>query len=477
MSVNPEAQALANGSLRGGAIIGTFFHAPTPDRLEVLSDTMIVVDGSGRIAAILAPGTAERVDMEREHHGRTLRLPAGTYGMPGFVDLHVHAPKYPQLGLALDTPLEEWLNTYTFPLEARYEDLQFAQERYRVLVDDLLANGTTTALYFATQHVESSKLLADICIERGQRALVGKVAMDDALSCPDNYRDADAEAAISGTRAVIEHIRNHPQNSEGNVLPVVTPRFTPSCSDAALSGLGALAHEYDCHIQTHCSESDWAHGHALGRFGVTDAVALDNFGLLTRRTVLAHSNFLTGADLDRVSQRGAGVAHCALSNIYFANSVFPLRAALERHVRVGLGTDISGGPSASMFNACLTAMQSSRMLEEGVDPDLPPDQRGRPGSRISLVTAFHLATAGGADVLDLPVGRLQTGCRLDLIAVDATRAEGGIRLFDTTESEAIFEKIVHGATRANIAAVWVDGKHVRGAPQAALAAALADTSP
>ena len=462
--MSPEAQSPLPSSLRGGAIVGTFFHAPTPDRLEVLSDTMIVVDGSGAIAAVIAAGTAERADLEREYDGRTLHLPAGTYGMPGFVDLHVHAPQYPQLGLALDVPLEEWLNTYTFPLEARYQDLEFAEARYRVLVDDLLANGTTTALYFATQHVEASKLLADICIERGQRALVGKVAMDDALSCPEDYRDADAEAAISGTRAVIEHIRNHPQNSEGNVLPVVTPRFTPSCSDAALSGLGSLAHEYGCHIQTHCSESDWAHGHALARFGVSDAEALDNFGLLTRQTVLAHSNFLTGADLDRVSQRGAGVAHCALSNIYFANSVFPLRAALERQVRVGLGTDISGGPSASMFNACVTAMQSSRMLEEGVDPDLPANQRGRPGSRVSLVTAFHLATAGGADVLDLPVGRLQTGCRLDLIAVDAKQTEGGIRLFETTENEAIFEKIVHGATRANIAAVWIDGKQVRGTP-------------
>jgi guanine deaminase len=432
----------------------------------VLSETMIVIDESGGIAAVLGPDAPERGDMERQYHGRTLRLRPGTYGLPGFVDLHVHPPQYPQLGLALDTPLEEWLNTYTFPLEARYADLEFAEPRYRMLVDDLLANGTTTALYFATQHVEASKLLADICIERGQRALVGKVAMDDAQACPANYRDADADAAISGTRAVIEHVRHHPENTEGRVLPVVTPRFTPSCSDAALSGLGALAHEYGCHVQTHCSESDWAHGHALARFGVTDAEALDNFGLLTRRTVLAHSNFLTDADLDRVSLRGTGVAHCALSNIYFANSVFPLRAALERQVRVGLGTDISGGPSASMFNACLTTMQSSRMLEEGVDPDLPAERRGRPGSRVSLVTAFHLATAGGADVLDLPVGRLQPGCRFDLITVDATRAEGGIRLFDAVENAAVFEKIVHGATRANIASVWVDGHQLLATPTA-----------
>lgn len=447
-------------TLRGRAVIGNFFHAPALDKLEILFDTLIVVDKTGAISAVIGPDDPVRTGAEQAHGDRLLRLPPNTYGMPGFVDLHVHAPQYPQLGLALDAPLETWLNTYTFPLEAQYADLALAASRYRVLVDDLLAGGTTTALYFATQHVAASKLLADLCLELGQRALVGKVAMDDPAACPDNYRDQSAEDAVAGTRDVIDYIRAHPDNGEGRVLPVVTPRFTPSCSDAALQGLGALAQHYDCHVQTHCSESDWAHGHALSRFGVTDAEALDGFGLLTRRTVLAHANFLSTADMDRVAGRGAGIAHCALSNIYFANSVFPLRKALERQVRVGLGTDISGGPSASMFDACLTTVRASRMLEEGVDPDLPPERRGRANSAIDLIAAFHLATAGGGDVLDLPIGRLAVGNRFDVIAIDTGAAAGGIRLFDSVEPMAIFEKIIHGATRPNIAAVWVDGRQV-----------------
>ena len=113
------------------------------------------------------------------------------------VDCHVHAPQYPQLGLALDRPLEVWLDTYTFPLEARYADLGFAAPRYEALVDDLLALGTTTALYFATVHLDASKLLADICIDKGQRALIGKVVMDHPESCPDYYRDASAETALA----------------------------------------------------------------------------------------------------------------------------------------------------------------------------------------------------------------------------------------------------------------------------------------
>jgi guanine deaminase len=195
----------------------------------------------------------------------------------------------------------------------------------------------------------------------------------------------------------------------------------------------------------------------LARFGLTDAAALDSFGLLSRKTVLAHSNFLTEDDMDRLAAQGAAVAHCALSNIYFANSVFPLRHALEKGVHVGLGTDISGGPSASMFEAVRTTVQSSRMLAEGTDPALPANQRGRPRSAINLVTAFHLATSGGGVALDLPIGVFAPGYRFDALAIDTNARAGGIRLFGETGPDAVFEKLIYGTTRANIAAVWVDG--------------------
>ncbi|WP_137151849.1 guanine deaminase [Devosia sp. FKR38] len=446
-----------NRTPRCRGILGSFFHAPTAGALEVLADTLILVDATGTITDVLGPDAPERAAALSDLGEDLTVLAAGQFGLPGLVDLHVHAPQYPQLGMALDVPLEVWLQKYTFPLEAAYADLDFARPRYQTLVDDLLAGGTTTALYFATQHRQATQLLADICIERGQRALVGKVVMDDPAACPDFYRDATPAAAVADTRAVIEYIRSHPDNAAGRVLPVITPRFIPSCTDDALSGLGQLAAECGCHVQTHCSESDWAHGHVLGRYGHTDAEALDRFGLLTRKSVLAHSNFLTDADMDRLVARGSAVAHCALSNVYFANAVFPLRRALGKHLHVGLGTDISGGPSGSMFEACRTTVQSSRLLEDGVDPTLPADRRGTPHSRVDLVTAFHLATAGGGVALDLPIGILAPGYRLDLIAIDTLASEGGIRLFDETRPEAIFEKIIYGASRANVAAVWVDG--------------------
>jgi|TARA_R110000868_G_scaffold43145_3_gene145650 guanine deaminase len=441
-------------------IYGTFFQAPTAGELAVLENRLILVDEAGVISAVLAEDDPAQATAIAALGEALVRLPEGQFGLPGFVDLHIHAPQYSQLGQALDAPLEVWLQKYTFPLEASYADLGFARPRYEALVADLLAIGTTTALYFATQDRAATELLAEICMAKGQRALVGKVVMDDPAGCPDYYRDESAETAIAETRAVIEHIRTHPANADGRVLPVITPRFIPSCTDAALDGLGKLAVECGCHIQSHCSESDWAHGHVLERFGHTDAEALDRFGLLTRKTVLAHSNFLTDADMDRLAARGTAVAHCALSNVYFANAVFPLRRALEKHLHVGLGTDISGGPSASMFEACRTTVQSSRLLEDGVDPTLSAAERGTAGSRIDLVTAFHLATAGGGIALDLPIGILAPGYRLDLIAVDAMAEEGTIRLFGETHPQAVFEKILYCASRANIAAVWVDGQQV-----------------
>ena len=228
-----------------------------------------------------------------------------------------------------------------------------------------------------------------------------------------------------------------------------------------------LAFRMDDRSQRIHIEEDGGDGCRFFGWEVADAAALDGFGLLTRKTILAHSNFLTDADMDRLVAQGSGVAHCALSNIYFANSVFPLRHALEKGVHVGLGTDISGGPSASMFSACLTSVQSSRLLEDGVDPARPAPERGRANSAIDLVTAFHLATAGGGVALDLPIGVLAPGYHFDAMAVDTSAEDGAIRLFGGESPGDIFQKIIYGATRANIANVWIDGVPVRVRPTAA----------
>ncbi len=453
-------------NLCGKTLLAHAFHAPKPGVVEELENALISLDELGNIVSVIRQ-TDETYAAELKRLveiGLLETLPKGCYLLPGFVDMHVHAPQYPQLGQALDVPLEIWLQKYTFPLEARYQDLAFAERAYRLLVEDLLATGTTTALYFATIHQEATRLLADICLELGQRGLVGKVAMDNADSCPDYYRDTSPSAALDGTQSLIGYVISHPDNKHGRVKPVITPRFIPACSDAALSELGALAQSCGCHVQTHCSESDWAHAYVLERHGMTDTDSLDRFGLLGRQTALAHSNFLTPKDMETLAVRQSAVAHCPLSNAYFASSVFPLKTALEKGVNVGLGTDISGGPSGTMFDSMRGAIMASRMLESGVDPDLPSAIRSKhKNARIDFRDAFYLATTGGGISLNLPVGRFAPGYQFDAIVVDTTTKAGTIRLWDDLDSgENILQKIVFTASKANITRVFVGGDIVVG---------------
>jgi guanine deaminase len=440
------------------AYLGTAFHAPAHDRLEVLAGRLIVVDDGGTITAVHPAGSPEIARFRAA--GELTELKPGQYLLPGLVDLHVHAPQWPQLGKALDVPLEVWLRKYTFPLEARYADLNFAEPHYESLVESLLANGTTTALYFATIHLPATELLADICLRRGQRALIGRVAMDDPEQCPDYYRDASAETGTADTRAFIEYVRAMPGNAGGLVQPVITPRFIPSCTDDLLHGLGALARETGCHVQTHCSESDWEHDYVIQRTGVTDTAALERYGLLSRRTVLAHGNFVSDADIVLIRQTGSGIAHCPLSNVYFSNAVLPVRKLLEADVHVGLGTDIAGGASPSIFDSARQAVAASRSLETGVDPAIPANRRGCPDSRITAVQAFWLATAGGGIALDLPIGQFVEGYQFDAIVIDANAPNSNLCLYPDDAHEDVLQKIIYNAGRANVAQVWVAGQEI-----------------
>lgn len=441
------------------------FHAPRRGLVEPLVDCLIDVAADGTILRV-TPGdqaghAAHRVSAEAA--GRLVHLARGQYLLPGFVDLHVHAPQWPQLGKALDQPLEVWLQRYTFPLEARYADTAFAREVYDSLVATLLRHGTTTAVYFATTHVEATVILAETCLRLGQRALVGKVAMDNPDQCPPFYRDADAAAALAGTRAVIDRIRALQPGPRPLVLPAITPRFLPSCTDGLLEGLGLLVQESGCHVQTHCSESDWEVGYTASRFGHSDSEALDGFGLLTRHAVLAHGNFVTRADRDLIRTRGAAIAHCPLSNFYFAGAVAPMRHALDEGLNLGIGTDVSGGHSPFMLDSARMAMAASRGLDKGTDPDTPAAKRGKPGMTISAEEAFWLATRGGGEALGLPIGSFEVGHAFDAVAVGSGYDGSGLRIWpelDTTRD--IFEKIVRCAMPSDIVAVWVDGRQVSG---------------
>lgn len=449
------------------AVVADVMQAAARDVFQHVPEAVIAFDDGGAITAVEPRSSpAGAALLERADHSTV--LPPGTVLLPGLVDLHVHAPQWPQLGTGLDLPLERWLFDHTFPLEARYADPAFAAVVWADLVRTLLRHGTTTAVYFATNDEAATVALAAECLRQGQRAFVGRVAMDHPTGTPAWYRDRSASDGVAASARSIDAIRALDAGRD-LVRPIVTPRFTPACTDELLAGLGALARDTGTTIQTHCSESDWAHGYALERFGVTDSVALDRFGLLRGGTVLAHANHVTDPDADLLVARGAGIAHCPLSNGYFANAVLPVRRLLDRGVRIGLGTDVAGGAEPGLLRQCHDAVTMSRLLEDGVDARLPSGARGTPDARIDVVAAFWMATSGAADLLGLPIGLLRPGRRFDAIAVNTVTdrpGAGALRIWPELDDPArTFEKIVRLATAHDITHTWVDGRlHAASSP-------------
>jgi len=444
---------------------GTLIHTPVMGEVEAIVGAIVSVSDEGKILSVR---TRDAENYEDDVNaaaagGKLTELTKTQYLLPGLIDLHIHAPQWPQLGKALHLPLSDWLRDYTFPLEAKYDDLEFARHNYESLVDNLLANGTTTATYYGTKHLEATRLLAEICLAKGQRAVIGKVAMDNEEECPDFYRDESTTSGLDETCELIEYIRNLSGNDRGRVLPAVTPRFIPACTDEMLEGLASIASEYNCHVQTHCSESDWEHNYVIERHGINDTQSLDRFHLLTNKTVLAHSNLISDTDMTTIKTRKSGIAHCPLSNIYFSNAVFPARRALNLGLNVGLGTDISGGPNPSILRNCQATVNSSRLLEEGVDPTVPANQRGTPHSRVDYLDSFWMATVGGAKTLGLKVGQFAKGFQFEAIVVDTDVADTNLPSRCASDSaEDILQKIIYCAERRNITNVWVQGSMVKG---------------
>lgn len=442
---------------------GTAFSSYSPEKVNILENHLFFINDNGIIEKIVGPEQEDYTSLLSKHQddANFHQLEDGQYFLPGFVDLHVHAPQWAQSGTALDLPLYDWLHTYTFPLEAKYADLAFAKTVYEDLVSTLLANGTTTVLYFATVHKEASLLLAEICARKGQRGLVGKVVMDDPDQNPDYYRDADSKTAIKDTEEFILAMKELAKEVKQGVYPVVTPRFIPSCSDEALKGLGELAAKYDTHIQSHCSESDWAHQYVKDRFQKNDAFALHDFGLLGDKSVMAHSNFLDDRDAELFASTGTAISHCPLSNAYFANSVLPLKRFQAMGIDIGLGTDISAGATPSIYDNAKQAVVSSRMLEDGVSTAICAEERGVADSRISIHEAFYLATAGGGESLSLPIGKLEENYTWDVQIIDTKIASAKLPIFDAHEAlDDIFQKIIYLVRPENIKEVWVQGERV-----------------
>lgn len=445
---------------KGIGIQGNAYYCKTFDVIECMMNSLICINEEGLIVKVLREDDKayENTRNKYELSGRLKVLKEDEIILPGFVDLHIHAPQWAQSGTALDRPLEVWLNDYTFPLEAKFKNLDFAEAVYNDVVEATLKNGTTSAMYFATVDQEPSILLAKVCGEKGQRGFVGKVAMDAPEGCPSYYKDMNYKVSVEETERFINAVIAIQNNYKQKVYPVITPRFIPTCTDESLIGLGQLAKTYDVHIQTHASESDWAHRYVKEKMGENDVIALNRFGLLGDKSIIAHAPFLEKNDTKIMTNSQSTIAHCPLSNAYFANSVLPVKDFMERGINIGLATDISGGYSPSMYQAIRQAVISSKMLQDGVNPSLEKTVRGRNDSALTLNNALYMATVAGGNALGLPLGKLEEGYIFDAQIVDTK--ENIPRFYDEKHDEDLLHKVLLLAQTVNIKEVWVQGEKI-----------------
>ncbi|XP_075984852.1 guanine deaminase isoform X2 [Anticarsia gemmatalis] len=302
--------------------------------------------------------------------------------IPGFVDCHTHAPQFPNIGLGLDRPLLEWLAKYTFPLEKKYKDAEFAARIYDQVVQRLLKNGTTTACYFGSLHVEGTLELVKSAIKHHQRALIGKVSMNKENDA-GYYNDTEKE--LTEVETFVQKVLAL-QNDL--VEPVVTPRFALSCDKKLMDGLAKIANKYNCRIQSHISENLQEIEYVLETNENCKSYGdvYDKSGILNNRCIMAHAVHLTDEELTLLRSRGVSVAHCPASNTRLKSGLCPVRRLLNANITVGLGTDVSGGDSATILDAIRRSMDVSMCLE----------LQGNPQWSLDWKEAFYLATLGGA---------------------------------------------------------------------------------
>ena len=367
------------------------------NRFEVLENGYVAVNADGRVTGVSADlALLDGEGVEVVDFGDSLLIPAMN-------DLHVHAPQYRNQGIAMDLELLPWLQNYTFPEETKYADTAYAERMYRRFVRDLWRFGTMRSCVFATIHTESTRVLMHLFQEAGMGALVGKVGMNS--NCPEGLSESVGEM-MQGYEALIAEF-NKP---DALVRPIVTPRFIPSCTPEMLRACGELAAKYQLPVQSHLSENkdEIALVQTLEPGSTCYGDAYNHYGLFGQTpTVMAHCVFTEGKELELMKRNEVMVAHCPTSNLNVTTGIAPIRQFLDEGLRVGLGSDISGGHDLSIFRVMVYAIQMSKLHY----------QRNHERRFLALSEAFWLATKSAGSFFGR-VGSFEPGYEFDALVIN-----------------------------------------------------------
>ena len=352
-------------------IKGTFIDTITKDELRIRKGYILVEDGLTK-------------DFSEENPDKSLKLFDYTDKLiiPGISDLHLHAPQYPNLGLGFDLELLDWLDTYTFPEESKFKDAEYAKKNYQIFVDDLCKSATTRASIFATLHTDVTLLLMDLLEQKKICAYVGKVGMD--RNCPDFYIEKN------GKEETARFIEECKKRNYKYVKPIITPRFTISCTDEYMQYLGEIAKKNNIPVQSHLSEN-------IGEIEFVKKLRPnDNFygesydknGLFGKevKTIMAHCVHCPKEEEELIKTNGVYIAHCPTSNSNLCSGICPAGKYLRQGYNIGLGSDISGGHTLDMFEVMRHTIQVSKLNLRYIDSETKP---------LTLPETFYMATNKG----------------------------------------------------------------------------------
>ena len=399
------------------------------DELIVRKDSYIAVK-DGVIEGIYEELPEKYIGAPLTDYGNNVLIPA-------FSDLHVHAPQYPQRGLGMDLLLEDWLNTYTFPLEARYADPEYASAVYEAFLNSLIENGTFHACVYGTIHREATSGLLKRMEELKLRTFIGKVNMD--IQSPDSLSET-VEGSLRETEIFLEQFSGNQY-----AKPIITPRFAPVCSFGLLKGLGRLGKKYGAGMQTHLVESRWEAAEAvrLNPGCTCDTQIYEKAGLLENGPVIA-AHFIFPADEDiRILKKYGGYAvQCPDATVNIIAGIMKTAFLSDAGISLALGSDIAGGHLPGIYTQAARSVQLSK-LKAFYEPE-----ENRP---ISFANAFYMATKEGGALFGR-VGSLEPGFEFDALVVRdlsdpfrKLRPEETVERFCYTGNSAdILARFIHG---------------------------------
>ena len=364
---------------------------------------------------------------------------SGSLILPGFVDTHTHFVQTDIIG-AHGRRLLDWLEEYTFPAERVFADENHAREVAEFFVGELLRNGTTTAMILGSVHPVSVDAIFTAGLTRNMRLIAGKVMMD--RNCPEYLRDT-ASSSYDDSLALIQRWHN-----QARLGYAITPRFAPTSTPAQLEAAGRLARKHpDVFVQTHLAETAEEVAWVADLFPEYRSYldVYDHYGLLRKRSVLAHGVWLDDRDLERLAESRATVAHCPTCNLFMGSGLFDMDRTMAAGGHVALGTDIGGGTTFSMLGVLHEAYKVAQML----------------GKSLSPFRAFYLATLAGAQALDLDaqIGNFLPGKEADFVVLDyhATPLLRRRTASAETLAEKLFALMILGDDRS-IAKTYVMGQ-------------------